>query len=274
MKYINELAGIHKNRPIWIAGSDPSLDTYPEQFFNGKIGMTLHMAYLKFQDTTYMYANESDRVKYLKENYPGYYNVKHIYGYPFYDISRSESRKLVEDLSNVYTFRLRPYPPYGIRGVVDWNFTYKKVHQAIHNSAKVFGGHGTCLHGALYCAIMMGGNPINIIGAGHGMYKGDEHFKGAVNIDKEMRPTVPSFSDPNNNVPIISQTMAIIEACKKEGIEVNWIKEYSDSVKYETYNLTLEDLFEIRKKYNPNFSKWQKIKNSIKSIYNPIINLR
>ena len=272
MNHINKIAGIHKNQPIWIAGSGPSLDTYPDDFFDDKIGMTLHMAFLKFPNTTYMYANEPDRVEYLKNNHDNYRNVKHIYGYPFYGISKRESREIDHDIPNVFFFRLHPYPPYGIRGIVDWDFTRKKVRQAIAGTAHVFGGHGTCLHGALYCAIMLGGNPINLIGAGHGMYSGGEHFGGILDIDKEMRPTAPSFSDPNNNVPMIEQTMAIIEACRREGIKVNWIKEYSESGDYDTYELSMDDLHELEKRYNRVFPSYRRAKNFIKKIYKPILN--
>lgn len=272
MKKIKSLHNIHRSTPIWIVGSGPSLDSYPANFIDDKIGITLHMAYLKFPNTTYMYANESDRVEYLKNNHPDYRNVKHIYGYPFYGLSKKESRDLVTDIPEVYQFQLRPYPPFGIRGVVDWGFTHKKVCQARMGSANVFGGHGTCLHGAFYSAVMLGGNPINLIGAGHGMYRGNEHFNGIVDIDKEMRPSAPSFSDPNNNVPIIEQTMAIIEACRKEGIEVKWIKEYRSSGDYEVYNYSDEDLALMKVNYIRKYSHWQKLKNSIKKIYNPVIN--
>ena len=129
MKHIKKLSGIHQNKAIWIAGSGPSLDSFPVDFFDGKIGITLHMAYLKFPNTTYMYANEPDRVEYLKNSHPDYRSVKHIYGYPFYGMSRKQSRELVADIPDVYHFRLRPYPPYGIRGIIDWEFSQKKVQQ-------------------------------------------------------------------------------------------------------------------------------------------------
>jgi len=272
MRLIKNIHNSHKDIPIWIAGSGPSLNTYPDNFFDNKIGITLHMAYVKFPGTTYMYANEPDRVDYLKKKYKSYYNSYHLYGYPFYGISKRESRYLVKDLSNVYYFHLRPYPPYGIRGKVDWDFTHKKVVRALDGKGNVFGGHGTCLHGALYSAIMLGGNPINLIGAGHGMYQGEEHFAGISEIDKEMRPSAPSFSDPNNNVPMIEQTLAIIEACRQRGVRINWIKEYRKSDKYENYEFTKESIDILKKNYTRKFSSKEKFKNAIKKMYNPMIN--
>lgn len=274
MRSIQNIHNSHHNIPVWIAGSGPSLNTYPDNFFDDKIGITLHMAYVKFPGTTFMYANEPDRVEYLKKKFKSYFNTQHIYGYPFYGINKRESRHLVKDLSNVYYFHRRHYPPFGIRGKVDWDFTNKKVTQAMDGKGKVFGGHGTCLHGALYSAIMLGGNPINLIGAGHGMYQGEEHFSGISEIDKEMRPSAPSFSDPNNNVPMIEQTLAIIEACRKRGVRVNWIKEYRKSGEYENYEFTLESIDSLKKKYTRKFSHKEKLKNAIKKMYNPIVNSR
>jgi len=272
MKRINELHNTYFNKEIWIAGSGPSLSTYPDDFFENKIGITLHMAYLKFPTTTFMYANEPDRVKYLKKAYPSFYKVKHIYGIPFHGISKRESYELISDLSNVYSFWRRPYPPKGIRGKIDWTFTYKKVKQARAGKGTVFGGHGTCLHGALYAAIMLGGNPINLIGTGHGMYKGNEHFSAVLEIDKGMRPNAPSFSDPNNNVPMIEQTLAIINACRSIGVSVNWIKDYSKTEAYEKYQIKRENLEKMKLQYTRKFTVNKKIKNSIKQLYNPMIN--
>ena len=76
MRLITDLHRKHKNKPIWIAGSGPSLDDYPDNFLDGKIAITLHLAYLKFPDTTYRLANEYDRVNWFKSNRPEYLKKK------------------------------------------------------------------------------------------------------------------------------------------------------------------------------------------------------
>ena len=62
LNYINNLKNVLSGQSIWIIGSDPSLNTYPDNFMEDKNGMALHLAYEKFQ-TDFTYANELDRVK-------------------------------------------------------------------------------------------------------------------------------------------------------------------------------------------------------------------
>ena len=67
---IKKLHNKHKDKPIWIVGSDHSLDVYPDGFLDGEIAITLHLAYLKFPKATYHHFNEYDRLDYLIKNYP------------------------------------------------------------------------------------------------------------------------------------------------------------------------------------------------------------
>ncbi|WP_319559851.1 hypothetical protein [Marispirochaeta sp.] len=275
MRFITELHKKHLNKPVWIAGSDPTLGEYPDSFFDDKIGITLHMAHVKFPEASYRYANEYDRVEYLKKEYSGFSQQEHIFAWPFYGKCKKESRDLIRDMESVYHLRWMIYPPRGIREYVDWSFTHYKVKQARAGKSVRYGGHGTCLHGALYAAIMMGGNPINIIGAGHGKATGigdAEHFGTVNEIDQVMRPGIRSFSDPVNNVPMIEQTLAIMEGCRREGIEVNWYMRY-DNGGLPEMQIDYEEI-ERQKKELANLPKTasRRVKNAIKSAYRPFLN--
>ena len=57
MRFVTELHRRHEDTPIWIAGSDPTLDQYPDDFWEGKVGITLHLAHIKFPYATYRYAS-------------------------------------------------------------------------------------------------------------------------------------------------------------------------------------------------------------------------
>ena len=72
MQWINKLHSRYKNQAVWIAGSGPSLDTYPDDFLDYRLAVVLHNAYLKFPNSSYRYANESPRVEYFKKYYPEY----------------------------------------------------------------------------------------------------------------------------------------------------------------------------------------------------------
>jgi hypothetical protein len=272
MSFITDLHLRHAGEPIWIAGSDPSLEDYPDDFFNDKISITLHLAHLKFPRATYRYFNEYDRVEFLLREDPGFVRQENIVGWPFYGKSEQESLALVQNMDHIYYLRWVIYPPRRIREYVGWGYTRRKVRQAKHAASVTYGGHGTCLHGAIYVAVMMGGNPINIIGCGHGLVQpGEEHFSKAVEIDHRMRPGIRSFSDPVNNVPMLEQTLALIAACVREGIRVNWIRTFAGGA-LKSMSVDMRELEELKRTITRPASTARRIKNLIKMAVYPAIN--
>ena len=273
MRFITDLHRRHEKTPVWIAGSDPSLVEYPDDFFDDKTGITLHLAHIKFPRATYRYANEYDRVEFLMQKDPGFANQEHIFAWPFYGRSREESRRLVESMPHVYHLRWVIYPPRGIREYVGWGYTRRKVRQAGRGVSATYGGHGTCLHGALYAAVMMGGNPINLIGCGHGRVKADEeHFSSVGAVDRGMRPGIRSFSDPVRNVPMIEQTLALIDACRQQGIQVNWIRSFAGG-SLEPMSVDMQEILRIKDGIASTATVDRRMKNLVKTAVYPIINL-
>ena len=108
MRDITKLHNIYKNNPIWIAGSDPSLSSYPDDYLDGKISITLHLANLKFPKATYRYFNEYDRLVYLMKDNPEILKQKNIFGWPFFNKSKEHCRKLVGNPKNTYYLDLKP----------------------------------------------------------------------------------------------------------------------------------------------------------------------
>jgi hypothetical protein len=271
-RFITDLHLRHAGEPIWIAGTDPSLEDYPDDFFDDKIGITLHLAHLKFPRVTYRYFNEYDRVEFLLREDPSFAQQETVVGWPFYGRSKQESRALVQSMPHIYYLRWVIYPPRCIREYVGWGYTRRKVRQARRAASVTYGGHGTCLHGAIYVAVMMGGNPINIIGCGHGLIRpGEEHFSTAAEIDHRMRPGIRSFSDPVNNVPMLEQTLALIDACTREGIQVNWIREFAGG-SLQPMSVDIEELMEHKRAITRPFTVVRRIKNLIKTAVYPAIN--
>jgi len=195
MKLINELHQKYLNKPIWVVGSDPSLEDYPDNFLDNKLSITLHLAYLKFPNATYRYFNE-------------------IIG---------------EAGEKAYYLNLKPYPPKGNYGSIfndsGPNAMRAMVSEAVKGERTEYGGHGTCLHPCMYVAIMMGCNPINIIGCNFKNIEGKEHFGNVHQIDHDMRPVTPSFTG-HRGTRMIKGLQAIIAGCKDNNIKVNWIKNY------------------------------------------------
>jgi len=223
MKWITNLAkkaeNILENAPIWIAGSGPSLDEYPDDFLHHKFSIALHLAYLKFPNTTYRYANEYDRVKWFKENRPEYLDKDNIFAFPFYNKTERECNSLIDlDRENYYFLALRPYPK------------KTSVVRAWHARGVDFGGWGTCLHGALYVALMMHGKPINIIGCNHESKDGLEHFKLA-NDNNQYRDTSTPYAKKGK---LMKEGTEKIINRSKFYTKINWIKSYDEAKKYVT----------------------------------------
>jgi hypothetical protein len=225
MKWIYDLHDKYKDKEIWIVGSDPRLDNYANNFLDDKLSITLHLAHLKFPNATYRYANELDRVAYLKKEDPAYIDLDNIYALPFFKQSRAGTLEATEEKG--YYIKLKPYPPFGsrdqwLRNIETGLIAMKAlVSYAKRGEKALYGGFGTCLHACMYVAIIMGCNPINIIGCGMEAIDGKEHFKKANKVDKLMRNN-KHFSDPTRSKLYKQATQAIINGCKEEGIKVKW----------------------------------------------------
>lgn len=232
MKWIIELHNLHKGLPIWIVGSDPTLEHYPNDFSKNKILITLHLAYVKFPHATYHYFNERDRFVYLKERFPEILDKINIFGFPFYNKTEEESTVAIGRAWNKgHRLKLRPYPPRGDMRDIFTESGPKAMRAMVGDALKGkrldYGGHGTCVHPCMYVAIMMGGNPINIIGCNFQAIDGKEHFGEGHIIDAKMRPKTPSFTGYRGR-RMTAGLNAIIAGCKDYNIRVNWIKEYNN----------------------------------------------
>lgn len=220
---IHTLVGSLAGKPVWIAGSDPTLDTYPADFFDDKTGITLHLAHLKFPRATYRYSSEYDRSKFMLAHNPEYAELPLIAAWPMYGKSKKETERLLSGSKQVYFHRMVNYLPTGVRGEVSEKFTSWKVGRSIRNRASVWGSHGSCLHTCIYAALLLGASEIHVIGSGHGLVNtgGLDHFGSADSIHQNMR-TGDTFSNPKIAFPVIEQTLALKKACEANGIPFYW----------------------------------------------------
>lgn len=236
MKWITELYNKYKNQEIWVVGSDPTLENYPSDFLDGKLSITLHLAYIKFPNTSFHYFNEKDRFVFLKEKYPEILNKTNIFGYPFYNRSKEASDEAIGKANKkAYCLKLKPYPPNGNPSDIFNDKGLKAMKSMVSDALKGerldYGGHGTCLHPCMYAVIMMGCNPINIIGCNFKNISGKEHFGLANKIDHDMRPATPSFTG-YRGTRMTRGLNAIISGCEENNIIVNWIENYDKKTLY------------------------------------------
>ena len=216
MKFITELHNKHLGKEIFIAGSGPSLDGYPDNFLDGKVSFALHLAYLKFPDTTYRYANEQDRIVWFKQHQPEYFNKINIFAFPFYKKTEREMNSLI-DMEKPYFLILRPFPPEDIAVIT------QMVKDAQNGKRIDFGGHGSCLHACIYTAVMTGAKTINIIGCNHESKDNLEHFKLG-NDNNQYRSNSTPYAIKGKIMK--KGTELLIKACANNNIKVNWLKNY------------------------------------------------
>jgi len=230
MKQITDLYNKHLGQVIWICGSDPTIDGYPDNFLDNKIGITLHLAYFKFFRATYRHFNEYDRLNYCIQQDSSILKKKNIVAQPFYRRTEEESNNLTNQLKKAYFFNLVPYPPNGnpldIFEEIGVKAMKEQVIKAREGTLSVIGDYGTCAHASLYTAILMGGNPIYIIGTGFKSAGNQEHYSKVDLIDKQMRPSIELFSNPNRTKRMFAGTNAIIEGCKEIGIKIIRFENY------------------------------------------------
>lgn len=227
-----ELYRRYNGKPLWIAGSDPSLSGYPDSFFDDKTAITLHLAHMKFPNATMRYSSEFDRSEYLLSKDKAYARLPLIAALPMYGKTEKETMELLENNEEVYFHRMVSYPPFGVRGRIDEDFTRFKIAQTLKNRATIWGGHGSCLHTCLYMAILMGASEIHLIGAGHNLYtEGDlEHFAAVEGDHHAMRPGYRSFADPVENSALIEQTWLTARLCREAGIPFYWHRRYTEAL--------------------------------------------
>jgi len=167
MRFAEDYRGQLKDKVVYIAGSGPSLDSYPNGFLDDKIGITLHLAYLKFPDATYRGVGESLIMEWLQANRPEFFTKKNIFASPLY-LNVKPQRYLGSDLG-----KSRGWPaPIFVRYDSDWGYFArvgfeKLIKRAIAGEATTSGTYSTVLHSMLFAVLTMGSKEIHLIGCDH-----------------------------------------------------------------------------------------------------------
>lgn len=250
---IDEIPALFKGKDVWIAGSDPTLDGYPDDFFNDKTTITLHLAHLKFPNATARYTSEYDRSKHLLEIRDDYKAGLIISSLPLYGKTKSETKELLRNCSSVVYHNKIDYLPTGVRGEVSQRYTNWKVSRTIARKSRVWGGHGSCLHTCVYAALYLGAKSIHVIGSGHSLSSAGnaDHFSIADEIHQNMR-VGDTFTNPKIAFPVIKQTLALKKACELQGIPFYWHDHYTPNM---DIHISVSDslLEEMRLKAKPSY---------------------
>jgi hypothetical protein len=165
---IEEIRGKHNCETVFIVGTAPSLSTYPNNFLDDKISMTIHLAYVKYSNPTYASFTEADRLKWLIVNRPGILNTQIIASSPLFPLVRPQL--LLRNVNN--TAYVLPYSPkqLPLKKVEDMVISALSGHRIRYQT------NGTSLHNAIWSALILGFTSINLIGNDHKAIKGKDYF--------------------------------------------------------------------------------------------------
>ena len=256
---ITGIEPVFSGKEVWIVGSDPTLDGYPDTFLDDKTAITLHLAHLKFPRATFRYTSEYDRSTFLFSTRDDYGTAPIISSLPHYGKTKKETRELMARGSFVVFHPMVNYLPTGVREEVSQSFTDWKVARTIAGKSHVWGSHGSCLHTCIFAALYLGATAIHVIGSGHSLVSGEaaDHFAAADGIHQNMR-VGDTFTDAKIAYPVIMQTIALKKACEKSGIPFYWHERYTPEMDRE---ITVSDQFldEMRIKARRTFPLYRRL---------------
>ena len=255
---IQDVPALLQGKDVWIVGSDPTLDGYPDDFLKDKIAMTLHLAHLKFPDATIRYTSEYDRSENLLATRNDYSTGLIVSSLPHYGKTKRETKDLLHSCSSVIYHNKVNYLPTGVREEVSQRFTTWKVARTIARKSHVWGGHGSCLHTCIYAALYLGAKSIHVMGAGHSLVEGTkgDHFSVADSVHHSMRNY--GFNSVQIAYPIIMQTIALKKACEHNGIPFYWHARYTPEMDTEV-TVSEDFLEEMRIKAKRTFPLYRRL---------------
>ena len=181
MKLVEDLRDIHKNKEIWIVGTGPSLDNFPDDFFcekkeDGKIlepekiTIALNWSILVFPKSTYWHACHPETVLWMKKNHPEVLKKSFtlLPMVPFRGHFRK--KKLTEEISLNLLGEHKDDPVY-----LRWHWIVgnrPRFMELLPGTIKaIIAGKdcryialGTCIHYAIQIAVIIGSKKITLVG--------------------------------------------------------------------------------------------------------------
>ena len=220
--YRNKYAG----KTLFIAGAGPSLASYPDNFFDDKISMALHLAFLKFPNTTFASFTEADRALWLMKNDTRFLNSQIISSSPLFPLVRPF--KIFKNQLKVPPIVL-PYNPIQLK----LNNVRKMIDAALFGKKIKYKTNATCLHNGIWSGLILGFNKIYLIGCDHKPDNNNNHYfnTGDKKTEKRQNANDRGWTDKFFNHLCLRQEAfleRIINECKVKKICIKRISNYSE----------------------------------------------
>lgn len=225
MKSITELKNIYQGQTIWIVGTGPSLDTYPQDFLDDKISIGLNFAFRKFV-CTYMMAGERRPIAAILSN-PAFAK-KSICSWPLVG-EEAWAKKLVKPQAAEYGLNRDPEVPFDKENVKDC------IDAALIGKDVLYKTHSSILFEAIWVALIMGCRDIKIIGCDFEKV-GDREYCWEVEEIKSRGKYPPSVKENSYNL-MMAGWYILMPALKERALNVERIKDFSVTGCRSTINL-------------------------------------
>ena len=231
--YAEELRERFKDIDVYIAGSGPSLDTYPDNFFDDKTGVTLHLAALKFPNATYRGVCESPIIRYFLKSRPDILKKDAIFTNPFHPSDPPQwyfgnDFSLRKGLETIYV-RYTQGDQYLL------GTDHKQlIRDAIAGKPVLAGAYSTVLHSMLFAVLTMGAKRINLIGIDHAKDGDKTYYSLAQGVENtcEHKLRLPYRKDSWYRPEMCDRqrlgTDGFIDECTKHDIVIKQYKNYDD----------------------------------------------
>jgi len=225
-KNIEMIRNKHKGETIFLAGTGPSLDTYPDSFLDDKISMTLHLSYLKFPNPTYAHIVESDRIEYLINKKPDFFKTQGLYTNPFFPLVHPSS--VLRDIPKINNSYFLKYSPRRL------NFEYveKQIRAALKEDNFRYQSNSTCLHTGIWCSLILGFQEIILIGCDHSSENTtddsnkEKHYFSSAQVSDKRKRDKSFIDDAYYKMNVF--TNEIIKVANEYSITIRRIKDFKE----------------------------------------------
>jgi hypothetical protein len=215
---LGHLRDRHRGEEIWILGRGPSLDDYPENFFNGKVTIAINWAFLAFPDSTYYYSFHAATPAWVAKNWPAKFNrciigCRHGSG-----PKDGQSRGRYGGSGKVPS-----YAKVIVGTGLNRDRFKMSVERLIAKESSVLTDSITTLHTAIQAAIVLGAVKITLTGCELVMREGRFHAQsswlsaaGEKKLLRKRRKWIQKKFFPNSRRGL----EWLVEICKPYGIEI------------------------------------------------------
>jgi len=220
MKLIEDYRDIYKGKEIWILGCGPSLDDYPDNFFNDKITIALSFSIVilskfAFNPNHYVHAGDIALPSFLKEYRPDLLK-KSIFLYPIFPGYYPQWFEQYQNDPIYMRFNCRFGNPEEYKNIAKCIMEKKNCYYQVE---------GTCAHSAIQAAVILGAKKVTLVGceAKCTKYKYHAQKRGLWIFNKETGQEY-SLAEQKGETPTLKRfkngTLWLAQAFKPYGIEI------------------------------------------------------